>query len=64
MSRLEHRVRRLEENRDVCNHRSPIVLRNATAECVQKAKAELDNCLGCQQQGRPKLVIFRYPTLN
>ncbi|MDP2604457.1 MAG: hypothetical protein Q8S00_18005 [Deltaproteobacteria bacterium] len=64
MNGLEQRIKRLEEQGRVCNHHSPVVLANPTADEVERRKKELDECRSCKKHGRPKLVILTYPKFD
>jgi len=58
MGNIERRLARLEGQQGACNHRSPMILANPTAEEVERRKKELDECPSCKKHGRPKLVII------
>ncbi len=58
MNRLEQRVKRLEERRGACEHRSSVILDNPTEEETQRIEKELAECRSCQRHGgRPKIII-------
>ena len=64
MNGLEQRIKRLEEQGRVYNHRSPVVLENSTEREVEQKEKELDECPGCRRHGRPKMIIMEYPVFD
>jgi len=64
MGNIERRLTRLEGQQGACNHRSPVILANPTADEVERRKKEMDECPSCKRHGRPKLIIMEYPEFD
>ena len=57
---LERRIKRLEEQYNACNHRSPVILANPTEEQVERMRKELGECPSCSRHGQTKLIIMKF----